>query len=491
MELPKNGSIVIIDDKINEAMPLMTALAKRGVAYIYYDGKPRNYPEETLDSVRFVFLDMHLDEVAGAAGGNKNIVSSLIGGLDAVVGEDNGPYIIMVWSKHDSQHMIEFKQAVLEKNGLKCRPIAILNMEKAQCFETVDEKTKTDEVEWRFKDNGLKIIEKTFEEQIKLVNSFVLLYNWENGVRESAKETMRAMGTLFDTNSQKWNENLKASFVKIAKAYAGASLELSDENIIQNSYYAMNDIANDFNCVRAGQSTDAVYKTITMMPKKEGIKGNILLAEFLQGKEYILSCDLNTFYIYEDSNCICEKKQIDKLFIKKDDKYDEVKEILCNMYWENIGTINSLLNIRHYILDQKRPGNVYESSMEMTKELCEVYNINGEIQNEVKGIEIEISPICDFAQAKRKRLRILPGLQVPYSLNLQAWNHSKYTYISVPMKIDGTSQKLLFDFRYFTSQNMDYLNDKKSLFAVGDEMLQNIKEELLQHGVRSGIAYVD
>ena len=118
MELPKNGSIVIIDDKINEAIPLMTALAKRGVAYIYYDGKPRNYPEETLDSVRFVFLDMHLDEVAGAAGGNKNIVSSLIGGLDAVVGEDNGPYIIMVWSKHDSQHMIEFKQAVLEKNEM-------------------------------------------------------------------------------------------------------------------------------------------------------------------------------------------------------------------------------------------------------------------------------------------------------------------------------------------------------------------------------------
>lgn len=31
MDLPKNGSVVIIDDKIEEAFPLMNALAKRGV----------------------------------------------------------------------------------------------------------------------------------------------------------------------------------------------------------------------------------------------------------------------------------------------------------------------------------------------------------------------------------------------------------------------------------------------------------------------------
>ena len=135
MELPKNGGIVIIDDKINEAVPLMNALAKRGVSYSYYDGKPRNYPKEPLESVRFVFLDMHLDEVASATNGDKNIVSSLIGGVDAVVGEDNGPYAIMVWSKHDSQHMKDFKKAVIDDNGLRCKPIAILNLEKSKCFE--------------------------------------------------------------------------------------------------------------------------------------------------------------------------------------------------------------------------------------------------------------------------------------------------------------------------------------------------------------------
>lgn len=55
MDLPKNGSVVIIDDKIEEAFPLMNALAKRGVPYSYYDGKSKNYPEKTLDNVRIIF----------------------------------------------------------------------------------------------------------------------------------------------------------------------------------------------------------------------------------------------------------------------------------------------------------------------------------------------------------------------------------------------------------------------------------------------------
>lgn len=38
MKLPKNGSIVIIDDQIKEALPLMNALAVRGASYLYYDG---------------------------------------------------------------------------------------------------------------------------------------------------------------------------------------------------------------------------------------------------------------------------------------------------------------------------------------------------------------------------------------------------------------------------------------------------------------------
>lgn len=55
MELPKNGGIVIIDDQMEEALPLMNALSSKGVAYSYYDGQPRNYPKEPLTNIRLVF----------------------------------------------------------------------------------------------------------------------------------------------------------------------------------------------------------------------------------------------------------------------------------------------------------------------------------------------------------------------------------------------------------------------------------------------------
>lgn len=100
MKLPKNGSIVIIDDQIKEALPLMNALAVRGASYLYYDGKSKHYPKCPLDNVRIIFLDMHLDEVAGGTNSTKNIVSSLVAGIEAIVHKENGPYIIMVWSKH-------------------------------------------------------------------------------------------------------------------------------------------------------------------------------------------------------------------------------------------------------------------------------------------------------------------------------------------------------------------------------------------------------
>lgn len=75
MDLPKNGSVVIIDDQIMEALPLMNALAKRGVSYSYYDGKSKNYPTVPLDNVRLIFLDMHLDEAAVGTTNTKNIIS--------------------------------------------------------------------------------------------------------------------------------------------------------------------------------------------------------------------------------------------------------------------------------------------------------------------------------------------------------------------------------------------------------------------------------
>ena len=489
MELPKNGSIVIVDDQITEALPLMNALAKRGVSYSYYDGKGNSYPAKPLDSVRLIFLDMHLDEATGGATSTKNIVSLLVAGIGALVAENNGPYAVMVWSKHDSQHLAELKDTLLNQDSVPCKPIAVLNMEKSMCFESqnVCMDGKDTSVIWVLKDGGLEIIEQNLKKQLETVDAFLLMCNWENGVRTSARETIRTVASIFDNDSQKWNENLKACMVRMAKAYAGHTLEVSDANVIRNAYYSMNSIVNDVNGVQVECEVDSVSKDIAVLQKRDGVRGHIIVSEFFDGKEYILAHEEKTFRLYEEQKVICESGQINSIFTSKKDEYDNIKEKLYEMYWDSVSSINSSLNIRSYILDLNRPGNIYKASDGMKKELCEEYNLDYS-SSEIVAIELEISPLCDYAQKKRMRFRLLPGLQIPCTVKVKEGN--KYTTVTVPMMLNGKRARFLFDFRYFTSENMDYLNGKEPLYAIGDELLQTIKDELSAHGVRSGIISV-
>ena len=43
--LPINGRIVIIDNSIEQALPLMKEFGKSRLSYSYYDGTPENHPQ--------------------------------------------------------------------------------------------------------------------------------------------------------------------------------------------------------------------------------------------------------------------------------------------------------------------------------------------------------------------------------------------------------------------------------------------------------------
>lgn len=489
MELPKNGSVIIIDDQIAEALPLMNALAKRGVSYSYYNGESKRYPDEPLDSIRLIFLDMHLDEAAGGATTTKNIVSSLVAGISALVREDNGPYVVMVWSKHDSQHLVELEDTLLKRDSVPCRPIAVLNMEKSSCFESVVSSQKDVKAEWKLKDDGLEIIENNLKTQLELVDAFLIMCNWENGIKKSAQEVVQTLGAFFDNKNPKWNDNLKSCMRRLAKAYAGQTLEMSDENVTRNLYYSMNSIINDFNGVETDRMLRLIEGEVGLIQKKEGISGDIILSYIEDDKEFILSGDDKKYYIYENGKLVYDCGDLKKVFTPKNDDYDKVKKNLQTMYLTSTSTINTLLNIRNYVLEKERPGNIYEASQELKKEICEAHGIGETMQGDVRCVELEVSPMCDYAQNKRKRLRILPGLEIPN--DFIGRDNSKYTYLTVPIMIEGKIRRILFDFRFYTSEGTKYFDGKEPLYAIGDELLQNIKEELSAHGVRSGIISVD
>lgn len=488
MELPKSGSVVIIDDMINEAMPIMEALSSQGVSYCYYDGKPSNYPQKPLSNVRLIFLDMHLDEIASASHSSKNIVSGLMSGLEAILDENNGPYVILVWSKHDAQHMKEFGSALMGGSGVINKPVAILNMEKSQCLERVTNIDNSGPPIWKLRQGGADLIKDSMREQLKKVDAFEVLFNWENGIRESAKDTVREISAIFENENSEWNKNIKVYFSKMARAYAGKTLENTTSDVIRNVYYSMNDIVSDRNCAIIDKVVDTISE-MHISQHEEDIIGRIELYKLIGGKNYILSTDEKKWYLYEDRIIIYENKKLNKIFEYKINDSLEVSKEIEKFYWYNIAKINSLLLLRNYVLDDCRPGNIYISPDNIKNELCNELGFNLLQRSNVVGIELEVSPICDYSQKKRKRVRILPGLLVPNSIDIS--DQAKYLYVSKPLLFNNQIRKLIFDFRYFTSEKENYFNNKKTLYALGDQLLQNIKEELSTHGIRSGIVFME
>lgn len=317
---------------------------------------------------------------------------------------------------------------------------------------------------------------------METVDAFILLYNWENGIKRAANEIVCRISNI--NENDEWNRNIKGDFLKIANAYAGKVLEKTNSEITKNLYYAMNEMVNDTNCVIAEKIVENISE-INVFQSQNEIKGNIQMVKKIGDKKYIISYDESGIYhLYENNKEKCEGKHIDKIFNNVENDAEELQDF----YLRKIANVNSMLLIRHYFLEDMRPGNVYLATDELKEELCELVD-SKEDYNKVKGIEVEISPICDYSQKKRKRVRMLPGLIVPREVKIK--DSANYLYVTKTVLIENEITRLIFDFRYFKSEQLEYLTGKKVEFAIGDILLQNIKDELTNHISRSGIVVVE
>src|ERR1700722_12033497 len=169
MSIPTNGRVVVIDDKIDEeALPLIKALAKTGVAVRFYTGKANELPASPLNGIRLIFLDVKL---AGMEFTNDigDLINSLKPVLSRILDKNNGPYILVGWTKHP-----EYLEKLCE--SLNPKPALWLDLEKSACIT-----------------NGvceLSKISKALQKKLAGLEAFKLLFLWEHFVSESAYATV-------------------------------------------------------------------------------------------------------------------------------------------------------------------------------------------------------------------------------------------------------------------------------------------------------------
>ena len=221
MQLSNSGRVVVIDDLFDEAKPLIETFGRKSIPYLYYDGSSVNLPDNPPEGIRFVFLDIELSGMEGLD--DKTKASGLTARLLKIISKNNGPYVIVFWTKH--KEIIE--QVIDNCKAKSIAPVVWLDMEKTECIDNND---------------GTYDIQKitdSLQEKLLGVGAFHLYVEWENIVNNSTKLFISEFSS-FVPYGENWSNETSELFYNLYKTYVEKNEIEDSKERIKCACYLMN-----------------------------------------------------------------------------------------------------------------------------------------------------------------------------------------------------------------------------------------------------------
>ena len=232
MNLPKSGRVVIIDDKFEEALPLIRILSRERVPVTFFNGEKEDLPDKPFTDVRIIFLDIILAGMEDAD--DKSKISKIVGAIKKVVSKENGPFILVMWTKQPE--FIQDIQKVLKKAGFH---FLIVGLEKHEFFGMKGN-------EWSFSEDKIGELHREIENRLKKIDIFRVFVDWENLINDAASLTVNEISKLAEYNDHQWNQEIKKIFYNLAKAWAGKNIEnMENKERIKSALYAFHQVFAD------------------------------------------------------------------------------------------------------------------------------------------------------------------------------------------------------------------------------------------------------
>lgn len=452
MNIPLNGRIAIIDDKIEQAEPLMQVLSKNQMPYVFYKGNDLDYlPEENnrYNDIRILFLDINLlDDTAKPD--EKQIKSVLYNVLKRVISPDNFPYSIIFWSRHQDEH----SNLVVElfDNELKDRkPISMEGFVKSDFFPNYS----TELVE-----NDTNIL-KSLQAIIDSEPAYSYILNWENQLHLSADNTLQDVFSSYHSFNN-WKNNANFILNKLGNAYLGKHFKgSSEEEKINASLVSFSKVFQDkleFNIHNTNHKPDS------------------LTYDFNE-----IECSVKTINeklnISRNSNNLSESGNV--VILKEND----------SLFGALLHKLISLFGLEQRIKLEKTDIKDSVLRKEASKEHKRIKN---EIKTKWLKIGLVVTPVCDFAQNNKYFDRVVNGLLIPIEYQEYIEDKSEAVYLlPISVQEDNLDYLLVLDFRYFETFNLTENNTEKVLFRVRQELLAEIQSKLARHINRQGILFLD
>ncbi len=198
--------VIVVDDAEEDALPILQALAKKGIPAAFFNASAEALPAEgeRLSGVRFAILDIDL---IGGGADNKSKIAALVNVLGRLLHPDNGPYAVLAWTNH-SDLIGEFDARLFATEGLP-KPILVVSLAKSAC--------KTD------KEFDLAIVAERLETAIAEFSPLLFLNVWEGQCFEAATDVTNTLSALAapDTNEpERWRLEWRGQLLQLMHAMA-------------------------------------------------------------------------------------------------------------------------------------------------------------------------------------------------------------------------------------------------------------------------------
>jgi hypothetical protein len=228
IESLSTSRVLVVDDKPEEAIPILTARGESGVGCVYVRGdKVEELPAKPLDGIRLVLLDMRL----GEGGEQKSVLSKTVGVLKRCVPANTMPLVVICWTRHSED------VATFEETAARDFPAL-----KHGVVVAMPKPATTSPDKW-------KNIREKIRKTLSRYQAFDLVWRWENMLHGATTDTSQTLAEASarmvenSTTAADWQEALFSVCRELVRADAGKT---STKAGVSNSLvHMMNELAMD------------------------------------------------------------------------------------------------------------------------------------------------------------------------------------------------------------------------------------------------------
>jgi hypothetical protein len=479
----KTGKTIVIDDQYSEAKPLLDALSRNQIPFLYTQGKPNsdfplpNSNPEDAQYFSLIFLDLNLDfKFAGSQIGNDSDEKTFKGThaeiLNTIVRNKNKSFIVVIWSNEEENFLKYYLQLFDDFKYTQKRPYKIITLNKSKFFTFTQSGYQFNQDEH----GDVKPFEKLLFDEINTaladLDSFKLFCEWDRVVSQSVGDTIDDFMNLINnkhTEAER-EEHLAEILTSISIAYSGHEgfLQLNTEERTDSVLLALTQILNDDidrNVLNERQNQFANWKAASLKEIKDlYLKVNTLLLN-------------KKLLIYEPN----QKNITGSVFRSKSIPNDFKRIVKDSFEFSNLyKKVTDELKIKY----KKRK---HESMLD------DAYSKAFEdfFLKKCIPIEVNVTPLCDIVQNKFINYRILSGFLAPVNYYACIKKSDLAFFYQSPKYCFGKEEYFIgLDLRSFSSCTKEEINAKEYLYSLRTNIMNEIQTKLAAHVSRLGVLYL-